>query len=131
MIIMDPGTPVNAVTGPAAAGTAAWQCLVRRGMLHSETEAIEHWQLPPDTPIEVQAHHGVDEAVVVLHGQVRLTTAEGERTLPAGHLALLPHGSEARLHAPEPATVLTVRCLARSVSTSLPARIPELLGDDS
>ncbi|MEU6440173.1 hypothetical protein [Streptomyces sp. NPDC047046] len=131
MIVMNPGVPVATPAGPELSDITAWQCLVRRGMLHSETEGIEHWQLPAGGTLEVRARHGVDEAVLVLSGSVRLVTSDREETLLCGHIALLPHGTEGSLHTQEPATVLTIRCLASAVATALPARVPELLSNES
>ncbi|MFE3186626.1 hypothetical protein ACFXKR_38090 [Streptomyces violascens] len=128
---MDPTVPVVTSTGPSHPESAVWQCLVRRGMLHSETEGIEHWQLSQESTLEVDARHGVDEAVLVLGGSVRLTTGATEHTLLSGHLALLPHGTHGELHTAQGATVLTIRCLAGPVSSSLPARVPELPSDES
>lgn len=128
---MEPTVPVVTSTGPSHPESAAWQCLVRRGMLHSETEGIEHWQLSQQSTLEIDARHGVDEAVLVLGGSVRLTTGATEHTLLSGHLALLPHGTHGRLQTAQGATVLTIRCLADAVTTALPARVPELSSEES
>ncbi|MGA5285380.1 cupin domain-containing protein [Streptomyces griseoincarnatus] len=118
-------------TGPrTGCGDAAamWTCLVRRGMLHSECEAVEHWRLPPGGVLASTPQHGVEEAVLVLNGELQLTTESAERVLRAGQLALLPHGAQARLTAEGAQTrLLVLRTLTASVTGRLPSRIPELV----
>ncbi|MFD4573908.1 hypothetical protein ACFWNK_23090 [Streptomyces sp. NPDC058417] len=128
MIITTTDEAVRVGAGPSAAPPAAWTCLVRRGMLHSECESVEHWRLAPAAPLEATPRHGVEEAVLVLDGTLDLATASGERTLGAGALALLPHGGTARLTAgPRGARIVTVRALAAPVTDRLPPRVPELI----
>gem|GEM_PF-4156510 len=62
-----------------------WTCLVRRGMLHSETEAVEHWALILGERLQFPGNHGVDEAIVALSGEYTL----GGTTLRPGMAALL------------------------------------------
>ncbi|MEW1872614.1 cupin domain-containing protein [Streptomyces caelestis] len=118
-------------TGPRTGGgeaAALWTCLVRRGMLHSECEAVEHWRLPHGGVLTSTPQHGVEEAVLVLNGELRLTTESAERVLRAGQLALLPHGARARLTADGARTrLLVLRTLTASVTDRLPSRIPELV----
>ncbi|MGW7425177.1 cupin domain-containing protein [Streptomyces sp. NPDC054813] len=115
-------------TDSGADATAAWTCLVRRGMLHSECEAVEHWSLPRGAVLTADPRHGVEEALLVLEGEPRLVTASGERALRAGQLALIPHGCRARLVADRDAVrLISVRTLAASVTDRLPPRIPELV----
>ncbi|MFF8591842.1 cupin domain-containing protein [Streptomyces sp. NPDC015220] len=121
-------TTAEAVRTTAGAGPeAAWTCLVRRGMLHSECEAVEHWLLPPGAALTATPRHGVEEALLVLEGELLITTASGEHAVRAGQLALVPHGRQARLSAAG-ATVrlVTIRTLAASVTDRLPPRVPEL-----
>ncbi|MEU9575703.1 cupin domain-containing protein [Streptomyces chilikensis] len=114
--------------GTDGGATAAWTCLVRRGMLHSECEAVEHWVLPRGAALTTTPGHGVEEALLVLEGELRLTTASGERTVRAGQLVLVPHGRTARLAADRAEVrMITVRGLAASVADRLPPRVPELV----
>ncbi|MCH0566240.1 MULTISPECIES: cupin domain-containing protein [unclassified Streptomyces] len=123
------GPSVRTGSGTGGGGAAAaWTCLVRRGMLHSECEALEHWQLPPGAVLTSTPQHGVEEAVLVLDGELRLATDSAKHTVRAGQLALLPHGTRARLVADRaPVRLLTVRTLTASVTDRLPDRIPELV----
>ncbi|MET8975803.1 cupin domain-containing protein [Streptomyces sp. NPDC004539] len=115
------------VPWPTTGAEAAWSCLVRRGMLHSECEAVEHWTLPAGAVLAATPEHGVEEALLVLEGEPVLVTDSGEHVLRAGRLVLVPHGCRARLLTDRgPARLITVRALAASVSDRLPPRVPEL-----
>ncbi|NEC91784.1 hypothetical protein [Streptomyces sp. SID12501] len=131
MIISTTAEAVQAAAttaAPDADATAAWVCLVRRGMLHSECEAVEHWTLPRGAVLTTTPQHGVEEVLLVLEGEPLLVTASGERVLRAGQLALVPHGCRARLLTDRgPARLITVRTLVASVSEGLPPRVPELV----
>ncbi|MFF2300498.1 hypothetical protein [Arthrobacter sp. NPDC058127] len=98
-----------------------WSCLIRRGMLHSETEAIEHWTLAPGQELRLGTH-GVHEALLLLSGTA---TFSGE-TLAAGSLLLAPALQLATLTATTTTQVLSIRTYPGHVTRVLPARIPEL-----
>ncbi|MEU3529658.1 hypothetical protein AB0E62_38430 [Streptomyces sp. NPDC038707] len=123
---------VSSATGDVSVAVAAqqahWQSLIRRGMLHSECEGVEYWALPPAGRLPVRADHGVEEAVLVLDGELSLHTPESKSLVAtAGRLLLIPHGLDGELVAGDrPATVLTIRGLPAEVSAQLPPRIPEL-----
>lgn len=128
MIVSTVDEPVHSAVDLGTAATAAWTCLVRRGMLHSECEAVEHWLLPRGAVLAATPRHGVEEALLVLEGELRLTTETGDRTVRAGELALVPHGRTARLAADRTEVrLITVRVLAASVADRLPPRVPELV----
>ncbi|MCL6670494.1 cupin domain-containing protein [Streptomyces panaciradicis] len=129
MIISTLRTMVRTMTGTASGAVAAdWQCLVRRGMLHSECEAVEQWTLPAGARLQLNPAHGVEEALLVLDGELLVSRAEGTTTVGAGQLALVPHGIEGDLRAGDrPARVITVRTLAAVVTDRLPPRVPELI----
>ncbi|MET9116703.1 cupin domain-containing protein [Streptomyces longwoodensis] len=113
---------------PGAGATAAWSCLVRRGMLHSECEAVEHWVLEPGAVLSSTPQHGVEEALLVLEGELALTTEDSEHAVRAGQLVLLPHGAQARLVAGRTTVrLISVRVLAAPVTDRLPPRVPELV----
>ncbi|MET9119020.1 hypothetical protein ABZX38_33185 [Streptomyces longwoodensis] len=61
---------------PETGVTAAWSCLVRRGMRHSECEAVEHGVLEPGAVLSSTPQHGVEEAPLVLENELALTTEE-------------------------------------------------------
>ncbi|MFJ9025849.1 hypothetical protein ACIRPU_38645 [Streptomyces sp. NPDC102259] len=126
MIITTTGDAVRTAMGPASGSD--WTCLVRRGMLHSECESVEHWRLAPAAVLAATPRHGVEEAVLVLEGELTLSTASGEHSVRAGQLALLPHSCAAHLTAgPDAVRLITVRTLAAAVTDRLPPRVPELL----
>ncbi|MEU3947640.1 hypothetical protein [Streptomyces sp. NPDC029526] len=129
MILTTTSEAVRTAVGTEAGGEAeaAWTCLVRRGMLHSECEAAEHWLLPRGSVLTTHPGHGVEEALLVLEGVLRLTTPSGEHTVRAGQLALVPQECRARITADSPtARLVSVRGLSASVSGRLPPRVPEL-----
>ncbi|MEV6723953.1 hypothetical protein AB0M94_23800 [Streptomyces xanthochromogenes] len=108
--------------------SAQWQSLIRRGMLHSECEGVEYWDLRPGTRLEVRADHGVEEAVLVISGQLALFENELRSAVAdAGDLLLIPHGVDGELRTGDhPATAVMVRGLPAAVASRLPRRIPEL-----
>ncbi|MFK3735949.1 cupin domain-containing protein [Streptomyces sp. NPDC088090] len=108
--------------------SAHWQSLIRRGMLHSECEGVEYWDLPPGGVLEVRSDHGVEEAVLVLDGHLGLYEDGAETARAgAGDVLLVPHGIDGELRAGDrPTTAVTVRGLPAAVSARLPRRIPEL-----
>ncbi|CAL9373860.1 hypothetical protein [Streptomyces sp. enrichment culture] len=129
MILTTTSEAVRATVDTAAGGEAeaAWTCLVRRGMLHSECEAAEHWLLPRGSVLTTNPEHGVEEALLVLEGVLRLTTPSHEHTLRAGQLALVPRECRARITADShTARLVSVRGLTASVTDRLPPRVPEL-----
>ncbi|MFJ9721195.1 cupin domain-containing protein [Streptomyces sp. NPDC101209] len=129
MIISTLQTTVRTTTHTVRGAVAAdWQCLVRRGMLHSECEAVEHWTLPAGARLRLDPGHGVEEALLVLDGDLHISLADGGTTVGAGQLALVPHGIEGDLRAGDrPVRLITVRTLAAAVTDRLPPRIPELI----
>jgi hypothetical protein len=98
-----------------------WNCLIRRGMLHSETEAIEHWTLAPDQVLNF-GEQGVHEALVVLSGEAEI---QGQ-PLAAGSLLLAPAHELSILRAVSETAVLSIRTYPETVTQHLPARVPEL-----
>lgn len=103
--------------------TGDWSCLVRRGMLYSETESVD-WQSISDT-LRVSAEHMVEAAVIVLTGSVTAQVGDQTYELVAGQALLVQHGCDAVLTGA--ATLLTVRAMPSAVSSALPPRIPELV----
>lgn len=124
MIVVDANAPVSVTAGAAEAG---WQCLIRRGMLHSECEGVELWDLPVGGTLSVRPADGVEEAVLVLVGAATFVTDHGAPVRAgAGQVLLLPYGTQGEINADGGSRLLTVRALAGEVSRALPPRIPEL-----
>lgn len=102
-----------------------WNCLIRRGMLHSETEAIEHWALAPGQTLNL-GEQGVHEAFIVLSGEAEI---QGQR-LASGSLLLAPAHEPGFLTAISGTTLLSIRTYPDTVTRMLPPRVPELPESD-
>ncbi len=101
-------------------GEVSWRCLARRGMLHSECEAVDLVRLPPNVPFAPSGTEGVESAWPVLRGG---GTLDG-RELRPGDVVLVPVGG-ARLDAgPHGLEFLWVAVLSADVSRALPPRVP-------
>lgn len=99
---------------------APWICLARRGMLMSETEAIEYHALEQGAGLTFVPQHGVDEAIIVLSG---VATLAGQ-TLAAGKIALVKQNSGAHLTMTQSGAVLSIRVLPDSTTRQLPPPYP-------
>jgi hypothetical protein len=105
-------------------------CLARRGMLHSECEAIEHVRLSPGACFDLAGRDGTEAAWYVLRGRVALLACPDrpQRTLTEGDLLLAPTGRDVHLHGgPLGAELLCLTVLPATVSGELPLRKPDLL----
>ncbi|MGW7435996.1 cupin domain-containing protein [Streptomyces sp. NPDC054849] len=125
MIVSTATGDVAVVAGPVR---AKWQSLIRRGMLYSECEGVEYWDLPAGAVLPVRTHDGTEEAVLVLSGAIALHDGQSPPT-PAGpgQVLLLPHGTQGELHTHGGAsTLVVVRALPGPLARRLPPRLPEL-----
>lgn len=118
----------HAVTGSSGAAPVARRCLARRGMMHSECEAVDHVVLAPGAAAEERGRAGTDELWMLLSGDV--TVAEdgtAPRPLRVGEVLLCPADSRPRLTAGKrSAELLQVSVLTGSGSALLPLRRPEV-----
>jgi hypothetical protein len=112
------------------AGVAAqWHCLARRGMLHSECEAVDYLELPPAAMVATNGRQGTEEAWYVLDGHAEFvdpSTGHVQRAA-AGHLALRPADTSSivrNVSSDTPLRLLLVVVLPRAVSDRLPGRSP-------
>jgi mannose-6-phosphate isomerase-like protein (cupin superfamily) len=125
MIVQDVASPVRPIT--AGPGPSRWQCLVRRGMIYSECESVDHILLEPSAFTVHEQRDGTEEAVFVLAGNGVLTDSTGTYRLHRGYLALLPAAAPAAIEAGAAGIELVViHVLPRRTSEVLPARRPEL-----
>jgi hypothetical protein len=85
VIVTPPAAPSRTFAGDES---VAWRCLVRRGMLHSETESVDHVRLPAGAVFSPPGTDGVESAWLVLHGS---GTAGGAAVGP-GDVVLVPAG---------------------------------------
>jgi hypothetical protein len=111
----------------ATAAGPAWRCLARRGMLHSETEAVDYLRLPPGTTRDGRGRQGLEAAWFVLSGQGRFSDgAEHSVPLRPGDLVLWSGGTGGSLHsaATSPLELLALAVLPAAVTGRLPARCP-------
>ena len=110
-------------------GVVRWCCLARRGMLHSECEAVDYLELSPQATVTMDGRAGTEEAWYVLEGHAEFddpTTARVER-IDAGRLALRPAGTSLIVRNASPDTplrLLLVSVLPRVVTDVLPGRSP-------
>ncbi|MFI5529583.1 hypothetical protein ACIA8O_13700 [Kitasatospora sp. NPDC051853] len=106
------------------------RCLARRGMLHSETEAVDHVRLSPGACYDLTGRDGTEAAWYVLRGPVALLDCPEQplRTLTEGDLLLAPEGGRVHLHGgPLGAELLCLTVTPAAVSGRLPSRKPDLL----
>ncbi|BFV56209.1 hypothetical protein KCMC57_up13130 [Kitasatospora sp. CMC57] len=105
------------------------RCLARRGMLHSETEAVDHVRLSPGACYDLAGRAGTEAAWYVLRGPVALLDCpeQPQHLLAEGDLLLAPEGGRVHLHGgPLGAELLCLTVLPDAVSRELPQRKPEL-----
>ncbi|MEJ2858349.1 MULTISPECIES: cupin domain-containing protein [unclassified Saccharothrix] len=138
MIVTPPAAPSRTLGG---GGSVAWRCLVRRGMLHSETESVDHVRLPAGAAFAPPGTDGVESAWLVLHGSGTFTdhapsthalptepanTAgrAGSRAVGVGDVVLVPAGGARLVAGPEGLEFLWVAVLPAAVSGALPPRSP-------
>ncbi|MTI46153.1 hypothetical protein JM93_00197 [Roseibium hamelinense] len=100
-----------------------WTCLIRRGMLHSDAESVEHWTLEGGRELEFPEGHGVDETIIVLSGRFQLESAVLE---PGSAVFLGEVDGSVSLRSLQSGALLSVRVLSQRAISSLPARVPEL-----
>ncbi|MED7948276.1 hypothetical protein [Streptomyces sp. BE303] len=127
MIVSRALRPVDCA--PAATGSRerTWSCLARRGMLHSETETVDLWRLPPGDTLLHEPHDGVEEALFVVAGTGTATHGLDELPVTEGTLLLARHESEITVTAgPDGLRLLSTRVLPQRLSAALPPRIPQL-----
>ncbi|GAA4007969.1 hypothetical protein OG252_22785 [Streptomyces sp. NBC_01352] len=107
------------------------RCLARRGMLHSECEAVDHVRLPGGGAVEERGRSGTDEVWLVLSGAVAVEECDSAPwTLRPGELMLSPAGARPRLTAADGgAELLLMAVLPHDRVRRLPRRVPELTRD--
>ncbi|MGW5052711.1 cupin domain-containing protein [Actinokineospora sp. NPDC004072] len=121
MIVTDAG-----VRSRTAAG-AAWRCLARRGMLHSECEAVDYVRLPPGSVRDGRGRAGVEAVWFVLSGEGRFHDgADHSVPVRAGDLVLWTGGRGGSVHSGSggPLELVALAVLPAAVTDRLPARCP-------
>nr|ACH85572.1 CetJ3 [Actinomyces sp. Lu 9419] len=115
----------------------AWRCLARRGMLHSECEAVDYLRLPPGAARDGRGRDGTETAWFVLSGQGSFADgAGGSGALRPGDLLFAAGGAGWSVHNDSAGELelLALTVLPAAVTDRLPARIPVapwlLAGDD-
>jgi hypothetical protein len=125
MIVHHASGPVR----PIAAGPSPYrrQCLVRRGMIYSECESVDHLMLGPSEFTVHEQRDGTEEAVFVVAGNGVLRDGAGVYPLHQGYLALLTAAALAEITAgPGGLELVVIHVLPQSTSSMLPVRRPEL-----
>lgn len=69
-----------------------WRCLARRGMLHSETESVDHLRLAAHTDFDLGGREGIETAWLVVAGQGLVLDENTESAVRAGDVVLAPAG---------------------------------------
>jgi len=123
MIVTDTDRAVGGPLWPE--GAATWQCLARRGMLHSECEAVDHLVLPGGATLDRRGRDGLHEVWLVLSGRASL----GDGSPLTGGQAVLVRAEDTltRLTARTRTRLLTLTLLPHNTSRRLPARAPVML----
>lgn len=116
---------VTTTAGPSrtvADGTdLRWRCLARRGMVHSECEAVDHVLVPANTAFAPSGTEGVESAWLVISGDA---TVDGNE-VAAGDVILAPVTARTRINAgPRGVELVWVVVLPDEVSRVLPTRKP-------
>lgn len=99
-----------------------WTCLIRRGMLFSETESIEYFNLYESEVLNFSDTHGVDEILLVLGGEV-LHAGISQKS---GTAIFVPDGTKGSIFAVQNSIILSIRGYSARVADCLPSRIPEI-----
>jgi hypothetical protein len=120
VIVTTPADPSRTLGG--GGGDVAWRCLVRRGMLHSECEAIDLVRLPPGAVFAPAGTEGVESAWFVVAGG---GTVDGVGPARTGDVVLVPARCPVRLDAgPDGLDLVWIAVLPADVSRALPPRVP-------
>lgn len=106
------------------------RCLARRGMLHSECQAIDHLWLATGDRLDLAEAAGHETAWAVCRGRAGLSAEPGDRTaapreLTAGDVVLVPSGSHPVLTVRQgPLGLLRVAVVGDEAARRLPTRRP-------
>jgi hypothetical protein len=100
------------------------RCLARRGMLHSECEAVDYVRMPARTTFQLTGGAGAESVWLALAGTGWVSAAGA---LAPGDVLLAPDDGGIAIEAgQEGLEFLSVRVLARAASACLPMRRPEI-----
>ena len=122
MIVTAPEAPVR-LLGPSP---IYWSCLARRGMLHSECQAVNYVRLSPWSQYAA-AGDGIEDVWYVIAGHLNFSDPSGTRSVRAGDLLLIPAGEAVSAHAlAGPVELLIMQLLPRELQRRLPSRSPEI-----
>lgn len=123
MIVVAPdGLPHGLVVDSTGASTG-WKCLARRGMLHSECEAVDLVTLDPGARLSTVDHSGRAEAWFVVSGSGVLDDAT---PIGTGALVVLGPWTGRELIARSRLSVLVLSVLPDTVARRLPVRRPDM-----
>ncbi|MFI9389016.1 cupin domain-containing protein [Kutzneria sp. NPDC052558] len=102
-----------------------WTCLARRGMLHSECEAVDLLVLEPGETLSRRGRDGIGEIWYVIGGNA--STVDGAAVTAGAALVITPDDTASSLTATDRTSLLTVSTLGDDTVTRLPRRRPDLL----
>lgn len=120
-MIVTTGAPAR-LTGPAGRERRV-RCLARRGMLHSECQAVDHLRLADGDHLDLVEAAGHETAWVLCRGRAALAGEPGE--LGAGDVILVPDGCRPQLTVRSgPVELLRIALVTGETSRRLPPRRP-------
>lgn len=116
---------VTTTAGPSRTvvdGTSvSWRCLARRGMMHSECEAVDHVLVPANAEFAPSGTEGVESAWLVITGSATV----GDDFVAAGDVILSPVAARTRILAgPDGVELVWIALLPSGISWALPVRKP-------
>ena len=121
MILTRPAAP-SRLTG-ASGPERTVRCLARRGMLHSECQAVDHVRLATGDRFDLVEAEGHETAWVVCRGRAALSGEAGD--LVPGDVVLVPAGCRPELIVRSgPVELLRVAVLTGEAARRLPQRRP-------
>ena len=106
------------------------RCLARRGMLHSECQAVDHLELATGDHLDLAEAAGHETAWVVCRGRGGLSVEPGDPTaetheLTPGDVVLVPSGGHPVLTVLDgPLGLLRIAVLSDAAARRLPSRRP-------
>lgn len=106
-------------------GEESWVCLARRGMLHSECEAVDLVVLAAGESLSRRGRDGIGEVWYLLSGAA--TTGDGTPVAAGSAVVITPDDRSTSLTANAATRLVTVSVLPDRTAARLPRRRPDLL----
>jgi hypothetical protein len=121
VIVTDAAVGTGGALLDAGGGVTSWVCLARRGMLHSECDAVDHLRLEPGTRLADGGRSAIGEAWFVVRGAGVL---DDGRRLRERDLFVHGPGRVPVLTALTGLELIIISVLPDAVARQLPTRTP-------